>query len=227
MRAKILAAMLVVLGTGFTAQAADDAVVPANLNDVRAQPRTYLKSVFEFEGRFSNHGEIFQVFFTKFDDHLYTNFAAWDVRNNLADFDQYSDRCALLYLNRHSGEQMEILFNLAKYQRFRATARVESIFGNRAFIEVIDIVALDRRLTPCAHAKKALTQQCTGGCAGGCTGGCAGGCTGCAGGCTGGVAVLEHSDGRPDAPVASAPTLSDSAVLEESDAENLVVADTE
>ena len=209
MIARFLASLLVVLGAGFTAQAADDAVVPASLNDVRTQPRAYLKTTFEFEGRFSNHGEIFQVFFTKFDDHLYSNFAAWDVRNKLADYDQNADRSALLYLNRHSGEQMETLFKLAKYQRFRATAKVESIFGGRAFIEVIDLIALDEQLEPSAHAKKALVQ--------------CGGCTKCAGG----VAALGGPGEQQDDQLTGDPTSVESAVPEENAEENLVAAETE
>ena len=158
MRNRVAGSLLLTLCAATPTFAADDAIVPATLNDVRAQPRTYLKSTFEFEGRFSNHSEIFQPFFTMFDDHLFTNFTVWDVNNNLANYDEYRNSFALLYLNRHKGEQMETLFKLGKYQRFRATGVVRSIFAGRPFIEVIDIVALDVQYTPQAHAHAALTH---------------------------------------------------------------------
>lgn len=136
----------------------DEAVVWANLNDVRAQPRAYLKTTFEFEGRFSNHGEIFQPFFTMFDDYMHTNFAAWDVNNDLGEREQYLDKCSLLYVDRDSQYAIENLFSLNKYQRFRATAMVQSIFADRAFIEVFDVVPLDGDFEPGAHGGAALAS---------------------------------------------------------------------
>jgi len=160
MNHRVVESLVLALLAAAPAFAADDAIVPARLNDVRNQPQTYLKTTFEFEGRFSNHGQIYQPFFTMFDDHLFTNFAAWDVDNDLAEYDEYRDSCALLYLNRHKGGQMEELFSLAKYQRFRATGIVQSIFSGRPFIEIIDIVPLDVEYTPEAHGRAALTQYC-------------------------------------------------------------------
>ncbi|MBI4878954.1 MAG: hypothetical protein HY812_04735 [Planctomycetes bacterium] len=138
------------------ASARDDAVVCAGLNDVMAQPRAYLKTTFQFEGRFAGLGEIYQPFFTVFDEFVHANFAAWDAQNDLRAADQYAQKCSLLYLARRSGKQIENMFGLKRYQRFRATAVVQSIFGGRPFIEVIDLVPLDTHYSAETHLRAAF-----------------------------------------------------------------------
>ncbi len=140
------------------AAARDDAVVCANLNDVMAQPGAYLKTKFQFEARYVGLGEIYQPFFTVFDEFVHANFAAWDVRNDLRAPDQYAQKCSLLYIARRSGKQVESVFGLKKYQRFRATAVVQSIFAGHAFIEVIDVVPLDTHYSAEHHQRVAFGQ---------------------------------------------------------------------
>ncbi len=131
---------------GGSARADDDAVVScccANLDDVRAQPQAWLWTKFCFEGQFAHLSEIYQPFFTRFDNYDYANFAAWDSRRepSTAQSD-FMESFPLLYVNRRAGNQIETLFCLKQFQRFRATAVVQNIFDGKPFIEVIDIVPI-------------------------------------------------------------------------------------
>lgn len=150
------------MGAAFAVSAAvpalaqDCALVHAHLDAVREQPQSYFGTKFQFEGRFQKLGEIYQPFFTRFDHSRYMNFSAWDVGQKLADREEFLDSWPLLYVDRIRGPAIESLGGLERFQRFKATGIVQSVFDGKAFIEVLDIVPLDCCWTCEQHCTAAL-----------------------------------------------------------------------
>ncbi len=152
---------------GDVARADDDAVVScccANLDEVIAQPQAYLWTKFCFEGSFARMSEIYQPFFTRFDNYDYANFTAWDGRRDPKTKADFMESFPLLYVNRRSGDQIETVFCLKQFQRFRATAVVQNIFDGKPFIEVIDVVPIGccccEDGTTCFHIKVPTGNHC-------------------------------------------------------------------
>ncbi len=141
---------------------AHQAICETTLNAVRENPKAFLKTRFEFEGRFDKLGSIYQPFFTMFDDHSFINFSAWDVRNSLSTHDGFMDNWPLLYMGRRHGAQIENLVHLTKFQRFRAIGTVQSIFGGHPFIEITKITRLDLEYPRSAHRSAAMRGEHTG-----------------------------------------------------------------
>lgn len=137
----------------------DNGVVSASLRDVAERPRAFLKSRFVFEGRFDKTGDVYQPFFTPFDEQSHVNFSAWPVEADLSNKEEYADVFPLLYLDRRRGQMMERLFSLARFQRFRAIGVVESVFSDRAFVEILHIEPLDTDWMPSRHLLAAFGRQ--------------------------------------------------------------------
>lgn len=134
----------------------DDGIVSGALDRVSAQPHAFLKSRVKFEARFDKLGEIHQPFFTIFDSQTHVNFSAWDSSTDLRTADGYANTFALLYLDRRRGDQMESLFDLHKFQRFECVGVVQSVFGDKAFIEILTLKPLDRTWAPDMHKRHAF-----------------------------------------------------------------------
>lgn len=119
----------------------------ATLEEVQATPDAWLNTTFTFEGRYHRLGEIYQPFFTVFNTFRHVNFAAWDEGKDLRHRENFVSSFPLLYMDRTSQNSIENLHALHPYQRFQATAVVKSVFDHRPFVQVIDIVGLDKELS--------------------------------------------------------------------------------
>lgn len=153
---------IVALGLGalFSVSArGEEAVVKTTLAAVQAQPHAFYKTSFEVEARFDKLAEIYQPFFTVFDDHRHVNFAAWDTGRNLALRSEFVGSCPLLYMQRQKADAIENLFALKRFQRFKAVGTVQSIFGGHAFIEFSDLIPLDQEMCEKEHFAQASSPE--------------------------------------------------------------------
>src|SRR5262245_131887 len=121
-----------------------------DLKTVREHPTAYQATPFQFDGQFYSIGTLFSPFYSVFEAGRYLNFSVWDDTEELWTSHGYTSAYPLLYLSRARTNDVGKLTKCQRFDRFHATAIVRATVGSFAFIEVLSIEPLERKITPLA-----------------------------------------------------------------------------
>ncbi|MFO0982273.1 MAG: hypothetical protein U1E76_11145 [Planctomycetota bacterium] len=148
--------LAVSLAVTFAARAGENSVAGADnapfidLKTVRERPAAYQATPFKFDGQFYSVGTLYSPFYTVFEPARYINFSAWDDAEPVWNSRGYANSYPMLYLSRGRTKDATSLTRFQRFDRFRATAIVRATIGQYAFVEVLAIEPLDKKLSPTA-----------------------------------------------------------------------------
>src|SRR5262245_7611127 len=121
-----------------------------DLKTVREHPTAYTAMPFQFDGQFYSIGTLFSPFYSVFEAGRYINFSVWDDSEPLWTSRGYTSAYPLMYLSRARTDDVGKLTKFQRFDRFHATAIVRATVGAYAFVEVLSIQPLDRKLSTTA-----------------------------------------------------------------------------